>query len=70
MILVFKTNVLDISDAQILYPVLAKHLANTVWTFDLEDRDKILRIDSPDAISGTIVRLLNSSGYECEELTD
>lgn len=70
MILVFKTNVSDSSDAQMLQPLLDKHLEHASWSFDLEDCDKILRIDSHEGIGDTVVQLLRSRGYKCEELTD
>ena len=70
MILVFKTNVSDSSDEQILQPLLNKHLPNMAWSFDLEDCDRILRIDSNAEVTETIIRLMQNSGFECEELTD
>ena len=41
-----------------------------MWNFDLEDCDKILRIDSPTEITETIIKLLQEKGFKCEELTD
>lgn len=70
MILVFKTNVSSISDIETLQPQLDKHLTNTLWNFDLEDCDKILRIDSKSQISETTIKLLQDNGYYCEELPD
>jgi hypothetical protein len=38
------------------------------WNFDLEDCDKILRIESKENISKQTIALLNSNGHKCDEL--
>ncbi len=38
------------------------------WNFDLEDCDKILRIESEYNISKQTIALLNSCGHHCDEL--
>ena len=70
MISVFKTNVSTSSDVKVLQPLLDKYLKNAKWNFDLEDCDKILRIDSQAEILYTTIRLLQDNGYDCEELPD
>lgn len=70
MIFVFKTNVFDNAAIQHLQPILDKHLPNSNWNFDLEDCDKILRIDSQIEIVETTINLLHKNGYDCEELPD
>ena len=69
MISVFRTSVLTWEDIDQLWPHLDK-LPQNKWNFDLEDCDKILRIDSESEISEVIVKLLEEKGYYCEELTD
>lgn len=69
MISVFRTSVLTGKDIDQLRPHLDK-LPQNKWNFDLEDCDKILRIDSEREISQAIIRLLQEKGYNCEELTD
>lgn len=69
MISVFRTSVLTWEDINQLRPHLDK-LPQNKWNFDLEDCDKILRIDSESEISEVIVKLLEEKGYYCEELTD
>jgi hypothetical protein len=56
MIEVFKTNVQNKKEC--------KPLIN----FDLEDCDKILRIDSPGFSADDIIRLLQEYGHRCEIL--
>jgi len=43
-------------------------LPNEKWNFDLEDCDKILRIDSEENIVLKITDLLNIHKFYCEEL--
>ena len=70
MVSVFKTSVRTKKAAKQLTPSLNKLLQHAKWNFDLEDCDKILRIDSKNEISLAIVKLLKDKGFDCEELTD
>lgn len=38
------------------------------WNFDLDDCDKILRVEGSGALGNTISLMLYESGYECTEL--
>ncbi|KAF2327817.1 hypothetical protein [Flavobacterium ginsenosidimutans] len=68
MIEVFKTNVQEESQCNIIIEKLLEHYPNSLINFDLEDCDKILRIHAT-AISNTkIIDILNSHGYLCEAL--
>ena len=51
-----------------LRPHIDKILSKTKWNFDLEDCDKILRIDSEENIIFKITDLLNKHKFNCEEL--
>jgi hypothetical protein len=70
MISVFKTTVCSISQIQVLKPQLDKLFLFGKWNFDLEDCDKILRIDSNSVISDIVIKLLQDNGYDCIELAD
>ena len=70
MIYVFKTSVTTEKDIQTIQPNLNVLLPKAKWNFDLEDCDRILRIDSQIENSEAIIKLLNNSGFKCEELTD
>ena len=70
MIFVFKTNVSDNSAIKNLQPLFDKYLPKTNWNFDLEDCDKILRIECQINIAETTIKLLKEEGYYCEELPD
>ena len=58
MIFVFKTSVKTKMQVKKLKPHIDKILPNEKWNFDLEDSDKILRIDSEENIGLVIIDLL------------
>jgi hypothetical protein len=68
MIFVFKTSVKTKIQIKKLKPHIDKILPCAKWNFDLEDVDKILRIDTEQNIGLTIIDLLNIHSYSCEEL--
>ncbi|MDQ6904956.1 MAG: hypothetical protein M3139_18335 [Bacteroidota bacterium] len=51
-----------------LKPHVDKMLPQAKWNFDLEDIDKILRIDSEENIVLKITDMLNNHNYNCKEL--
>lgn len=68
MIYVFKTSVKTKMQAKKLKPHIDKVLSGAKWNFDLEDCDKILRIDSEENIVSKITDLLTIHQIESEEL--
>lgn len=68
MIYVYKTSVRAKKDIQKLKPHLNVLLKHGNWNFDLEDCDKILRVDNDIEVSGLLVELLSINGFKCEEL--
>ena len=68
MIYVFKTSVNTKNQVEKLKPHINTMLPNEKWNFDLEDCDKILRIDSEEDIVLQIIDLLNIHRFHCEEL--
>jgi hypothetical protein len=69
MVLIFKTSVFTDQDIQSLTPSLDK-LPQTRWNFDLEDCDKILRIESLQEVSeDEIINILIGRGFTCEVLS-
>ncbi len=68
MIFVFKTSVKTKTQIKKLKPHIDKILPNAKWSFDLEDIDKILRIESKENIVLTIIDLLSIHNHSCEEL--
>ena len=65
---VFKTNVLETSQAEELIETLLFHLPDCTINFDLDDCDKILRVKGYKYSPGYIVQLLNERGFLCELL--
>jgi hypothetical protein len=68
MIYVFRTSVKTITQANKLKPHINKILSSEKWNFDLDDCDKILRIDSEEKTVLKITGLLNIHRFDCEEL--
>ncbi len=68
MIYVFKTSVYTKKQVKNLKPHIDKLLPKSKWNFDLENSDKILRIDSEKNITLRIIDLLNFHNFYCEEL--
>ncbi len=68
MIFVFKTSVNTKTQVEQLKPHLNKVLINAKWNFDLDDCDKILRIDSEEHIVFKVIELLVLHRFYCEEL--
>ena len=55
-------------EARKLKPHIDKILSKAKWNFDLDDCDKILRIDAEENIVLKIADLLNYHKFYCEEL--
>ncbi|MEO5777279.1 MAG: hypothetical protein ABIQ27_10250 [Flavobacterium sp.] len=68
MIYVFKTSVKNKKQSLKLKPHIDKILPKAQWNFDLEDCDKILRVDSKEPIVSAVIELLETHNYYCEEL--
>ena len=68
MIEVFKTNVQDSSEAEIIIKKLLEHFPEAKINFDLEDYDKILRIENNYIKPENIIKILNSFFFKCEIL--
>jgi len=68
MIYVFKTSVKSKMLAKKLKPHIEKILPEAKWNFDLDDCDKVLRIDSNENIILPIINLLKNHNIDCKEL--
>ena len=65
---VFRTNV-DCKDAAMqLLNLLWKSFPHGMINFDLEDCDKILRVEAISFNPNEIIHLLKKEGYQCEIL--
>jgi hypothetical protein len=67
-ILVFKTNLTDISRIRDIESSLDVHPNIFKWDFDRHDSDNILRVVANDIGGDEVEAMLLSAGYYCEEL--
>lgn len=65
---VFKTNVCDETIAATLIEKLQQHFPFSKINFDLNDCDKILRVEGENISVKKIIEAINQSGYEIEIL--
>lgn len=65
----FKTSVKKKDEIQLLRPSLNRLIEKKgCWNFDLEDCDNILRVESQRLKASGVSLLLQSNGFDCEEL--
>ena len=69
MVEVFKTNVQHRELAEQLAAILRRRFVFSKINFDLEDCDKILRVEDKQVCVETIIEILSTHGLECEVLT-
>lgn len=65
---VFKTNVESANDATNLVKMLRSHFPGSRINFDLQDCDKILRVEGKDFSSDKVMVLLKENGFHCSIL--
>jgi len=68
MIEVFKTNVHAGCEAEKITGLLYRHFPDCKINFDLDDCDKILRIEGSVFETEKIKFIVNENGFICEEL--
>jgi hypothetical protein len=68
MIEVFKTNVEHKVTADQIQSALQVQFPLSKVNFDLEDCDRILRVEGHEVCIETIIEWMNVSGYQCEVL--
>jgi len=67
-ILVFKTNVEDLTQVKKISPHLRNIDGVLKWNIDLHDCDKVLRVEADGLSPHSIEEILQSAGYFCKEL--
>jgi hypothetical protein len=67
-ILVFKTNVTSKKKVSMIAPLLTSFPTISQWNFDLDDCDKILRIEATELNPSSVELLLLTAGFNCQEL--
>ena len=66
---VFKTNVEEVELSELLIQQLASQFPGSLINFDMDDCDKILRVEALSIMPEKIIQILNSNGYSCEVLS-
>lgn len=69
MVEVFKTNVQHHEMAEKIASVLRNQFASARINFDLEDCDKILRVEAKQICVDTVIEIMSTQGLECEVLS-
>jgi hypothetical protein len=70
MVNVYKTNVNNRQQALLLLSSLSEQLPGRYINFDLEDCDKILRVEGTEIDSRSVVDHMTQHGFYCSELPD
>lgn len=65
MVEVFKTDVNNPEQATELINLLSKHFPDCQINFDLEDCDKVLRVEGPLPETNQVIDLLKRQGVQC-----
>ncbi|OXA84596.1 hypothetical protein SAMN06265346_104211 [Flavobacterium hercynium] len=68
MVYVFKTSVSAERQAERIIQKLSTLTPNSKCNFDLEDCDKILRVEGSEVTAEQIIAFLKSCNFECLEL--
>jgi hypothetical protein len=68
MVEVFKTNVAEVSHADAIVEILQQYFPGNRINFDLEDCDKVLRIEGKNFAAVKVMRVVHEHGFVCEEL--
>lgn len=68
MIEVFKTNVQEFSEAQQLVALLRTHFPGSRINFDLDDCDKVLRVEGNNLRIEKVMTLITEKGFLCKVL--
>ena len=71
-VLVFKTSVQNRHNVNRVKPLLDSMLLDRreKWNFDLEDCDRILRVEAISLQAATVIAQLHDAGFSCAELED
>jgi hypothetical protein len=68
MIEVFKTNVQEFAEAQKLVAVLRRHFPGSKINIDLDDCDKVLRVEGSNLRVEKVMTLVTEKGFVCTVL--
>lgn len=69
-VFVFKTNINGMHNIEKLKPYFNNREEILRWSVDMQDIDKVLRVEAASANPTEIINLVQTAGFECEELPD
>jgi len=67
MVEVFKTNIESVDEAGRIKELLMDHLPHCRINIDLEDRDKVLRIEGSVSVD-EVIAMIEHHNYQCQVL--
>jgi len=67
-VLILKTNIRYKKQVKTVAPLLDGQDNISRWNIDLNDIDKVLRIESDDMELTEVVQIIKEAGFYCEEL--
>lgn len=67
-VLVYKTNINHKRDVEQVKPYFTDQSDILKWNVDIEDEDRVLRVEAQSDISSKIEHLVRNAGYLCWEL--
>lgn len=70
MVEVFKTNIQTTGQAKAVQEILFNTFPDSKINFDLDNCEKILRIEDATIHSDIVISLVNKSGFMCDILED
>ena len=65
MVEVFKTNVQESHHSEMMVQALCAHFPSFRINFDLDDCDRILRVEGSHVPADKIIELLRENGFDC-----
>ena len=68
MVEVFKTNVCKIRESKMLIRQLCDYMSLCKINFDMDDCDRVLRVEGENISPEKIIDFLQSNGYRCQLL--
>lgn len=68
---ILKTDIKTKKQINQLKPVLEKQTNISRWTIDMEDRDRVLKVETlNDSEEAEMIRLIQEQGFYCESLPE
>ena len=68
MVEVFSTNVQEAAQSDMLSILLLEHFPGSRISFDLDDCDKVLRVEGKGVIPEMVIHILGTRGYQCRSM--